>query len=257
MHRLLKNIGESPMRHFQKEILDHARLETKPEIPKKVRLCAKILGKDQITNYLWKYYERESERRVPFYLPFAYRKELLEHLRRYGKIPKKQMNLILIDGEDFRTELFFYENRMDVSYVTIVTPRKEYFEKIQQQAFAEDGLLVDLVTPWEDKNLRGNLVWDFTEQIQKSDCYPKGSICFLPHKKDWKIKELLQTCDEITAVTIAHVTIAGYPVNPSFAESLLAMPEILFRKRRCEEVEKWCKTRKWSVKLRVQTREKP
>ena len=86
------------MRHFQKDILKHARPETKPELPRKIRLRAKFFGKQNALEYIWNYYERESEKRVPFYLPYIYMKEIFDSLRRYAQIPKKQIGMVLIAG---------------------------------------------------------------------------------------------------------------------------------------------------------------
>ena len=52
------------------EIVKHARIETVPEVPKKIRWKARIFGKNQIEQFYERYYQRESERRIPFYLPY-------------------------------------------------------------------------------------------------------------------------------------------------------------------------------------------
>lgn len=245
------------MKHFQNDILKYARPETKPEIPRKIRLRAKFFGKQKALEYIWNYYERESVRRIPFYLPYIYMKEIFDYLRRYGEIPRKQISVVLIDDEDARIDYFLYEFLEDLNYLTIVTSRKEYFVSLQERAFQELGLLIDLVQPWEEKNLRGNLVWDFSDLLQRADCYPEGSICFMPHKKEWKIRELLQCCDKMTAVSIDTVEVNGERITPSMAEALLVPANFPFRKSRCEELAVWCKMRKWAIKLKVGKWEKP
>ncbi len=245
------------MEQIKKEILKMSRPESRPVIPRKVRLRAKFFGKQKLSEYLWDYYERESEHRVPFYLPYIYRKECFDYLRRYGQIPKKQVTLILIDGGDYRSDLLLSEFLEELNYLTIVTERKEYFENLQERAFMELGLLIDLFYPWEEKNLQGNLVWDLTQTMQSADCYPKKSICFVPHKKEWKILQLRRECETITTVYLKGVETGKCQLIPEMAESLLTPAEISFRKSRCEELEKWCKKWKWSLKLKAQNPEKP
>lgn len=234
-----------------------ARPETKPEIPGKVRWRARFFGKRHLSEYLRNYYQKESECRIPFYLPYIYMKENFEFLRRYGKIPRKQINMVLIDGNDGRTDYFLYEFLEELNYLTIVTDRQKYFEGLQERAFQELGLLIDLVLPWEEKNLRGNLVWDFSDKLQKPDCYPAGSICFMPHKKEWKIKELLGSCPGITVVSLTKVVIGQNSILPSMAETLLVPAKFPFRKSRCDDLRRWCQAQKWQMKMSAQSGEKP
>ena len=245
------------MRQFQKEILKSARSETFPEIPRKLRWRAHIFGKQIITEYLWNYYERESKERIPFYLPYIYQKECFDFLRRYGKIPKKQINMILIDDGDFRTDYFLMNYLEMLNYVTIVTDRKEYFEGLQERAFQELGLLIDVIHSWEEKNLQGNLVWDFYYKLQNVNCYPEGSVCFLPHKKEWKIKELRAHNAKITTITLAAVKVREEMMCPAFAESILVPSEFPFRESRCQELRNWCIQQRWQLKMKVQKPEKP
>lgn len=234
-----------------------ARPETRPDIPRKIRWKAKLFGSQCLSEYLWNYYEKESEARVPFYLPYIYIKENFYYLRRYAQIPKKQVSMVLIDGNDSRTDYFLYEFLEELNYLTIVTDRQKYFESLQERAFQELGLLIDLALPWEQKNIRGNLVWDFTEQLQKADCYPENSICFMPHKKEWKIKELLRECKLTAAVSLKEVEIGEVCISTSLAECLLVPANFPFRKSRCEDLKDWCRSQKWTVKMGVQKPEKP
>ena len=245
------------MRQFQKEILKSARNETFPEIPGKLRWKARFLGKQIITEYLWHYYERESTDRIPFYLPYIYQKECFDFLRRYEKIPKKQISMVLIDDDDFRTDYFLKNYLETFNYVTIVTGRKEYFESLQERAFQELGLLIDVVYPWEEKQLQGNLVWDFSYKLQKADCYPEGSICFLPHKKEWKIRELRAHNPKITTMTLSGVKVGEEMLGPSFAESILVPSKFPFRESCCQELRNWCIQQRWQLKMKVQKPEKP
>lgn len=245
------------MEHLKPEIIKSARPETMPEIPRKLRWKAKFFGKHKISEYIRDYYERESEMRVPFYLPYIFLKENFDYLRRYGKIPKQQISMVLIDGNDERIDYFLYEFLEELNYLTIVTGRREYFVGLQERAFQETGLLIDLVLPWEEKNLRGNLVWDFSEKLQKSDCYPQDCVCFMPHKKEWKIMELLRSCPTMTAISLKNVEIREYSISASLAESLLVPKNFPFRKSRCEDLRQWCRQQNWAVKMRAAKAEKP
>ena len=200
---------------------------------------------------------KEPEDRVPFYLPYIYMKECFNYLRRYGKIPKRQINMVLIDDGDYKTDYFLGEFLEECNYLTIITNRVEYFESLQERAFQELGLLIDLLLPWEEKNLQGNLVWDFTEKIQKSDCYPEGSICFTPHKKGWKIKDLLESVKDITVISLNCVEMGMHCISPSQAETMLVPYGVCFRKGRCEKLKSLCKKKQMTLKLKAETLGKP
>ncbi len=237
----------------KRELLELARPETRPKLHGRLRWKAKLFGKQKVLEYLWNYYERESENRIPFYIPYIYMKECFEYLRRYAKIPKNKICMIIIDDGDYRTEYFLSEFLENLNYLTIITDRPEYFERLQETAFQELGLLIDLVLPWEEKNLQGNLVWDFTETIQKSDCYPRGSTCFVPHKKKWKVKDLLQSTTEVSAVSLKSMEYKGQEIVPELAECFLVPWGVTFRKVRCEDLKYWCKMKNLKLKLKAET----
>ena len=239
------------MEYEVKELLKNVRPETRPLIPKKVWWKAKIFGQQVIKEYLWNYYKRESEYRVPFYLPSIFLKECMQYLCRVGKIPKDRLQAVLIDGEDFRIDYFLSRYLEQFQYVTIITDRQEYFKSLEERAFQELGLLVDFVHSWEEKQLTGNLVWDFSETIQKSDCYPEGSVCFLPYKREWKQNEIQNSVPNITIVKIQCVKANGMELSPGLAESMLVPSGITFRASRCEMLRKWCEKQKWRIKLKV------
>lgn len=237
------------MEEWMKKLPDIARKETLPEIPKRIVWKSRFFGKNQLLEYIGAYYQEESERRVPFYLPYLYRKEIFRYLCRTAGLQKKQVNLVLIDGGDARIDCFLSEFLEDLNYLTIITERTAYFESLQERAFQEMGLLIDLWKPWEEKNLKGNMVWDFTSNLQKSDCYPENSVCFAPHKKMWKWKELAETSSEVTIVFLKEIEIGVLKVSPSLAESLLVPPDFPFRETRCNELKKWCHYRRWMIRL--------
>ena len=97
------------MDYLTMELISSARPETRPEIPRKLRWKARIFGKYKIEEYMRDYYERESGERVPFYLPYIFMKENFDYIRRYGKIPRHQISMVPIDGNDARTDYFLME----------------------------------------------------------------------------------------------------------------------------------------------------
>ena len=239
------------MDYEAKELLKLVRPETRPFIPKKIWWKAKFFGKQVIKEYLWNYYKRESDTRIPYYIPSIFMKECMQYLCRCGKISKDRLQMVLIDGEDFRIDHFLSKYLEEFQYVTIVTDRKEYFLSLQERAFQELGLLIDLVHSWEDKELSGNLVWDFSEKIQKNDCYPKGSICFLPYKKEWKQLEVQNAAPDVTIVSVACVLVKGMELPVGLAETMLVPADVTFRTSRCEMLRTWCEKQKWRIKLKV------
>lgn len=229
------------------------REETLPEIPKKIRWKSRFFGKVQLLEYIRNYYEEESLSRIPFYIPYIYMKEIFCFLCRHAHVPKKSVSMVLIDGGDSRTDYFLYEFLEQLNYLTIITDRPEYFESLQERAFQELGLLIDLVLPWENKRISGNVLWDFSLNLQTPDCYPKDCVCFVGHKPEWKIKDLLKECPAITAVSVGKIMANGFSLLPSMAECLLVRADFPFRKGHCEEVKRWCRQKGWSVKMRVKT----
>ena len=248
------------MDELTKRLPELIREETLPHIPKKIRWKAKIFGKTQILEYMRNYYEEESVKRVPFYLPYIYMKEIFRYLCRYGRFRKREVSMVLIDGGDARTDYFLFEFLEELNFLTIVTERREYFTGLQERAFQELGLIIELVLPWETKTLCGNLVWDFTEQLQRADCYPEHCICFVPHKKKWKIQELTRECPTVTAVSVKAIECKGMSLTPALAESFLVPANFPFRESRCEELKGWCHQKQWMFKpdvLKAISPEKP
>ena len=233
------------------------RPETIPEIPVKVRWKSKLFGKKRIWEYIASYYKEESEGRIPLYLPYIYLKECYRYLCQTAGIRGKQVRMVLIDGGDGRTDYLLYEFLEFFQYLTIITERPAYFEGLQERAFQELGLLIELVLPWEEQNLEGNIVWDFTENLQKKNCYPKGAVCFVPHKKEWKITDLLKECTEITTISIGGVEVENRLFSPSLAESFLVPAHFPFRQSRCDELKQWCRQKRWSLKMNVRNPQKP
>lgn len=239
----------NPMEEWLKSLPKLARKETLPEIPRQLRWKSKFFGNDLIKKYIAVYYQEESAGRIPFYLPYIYMKEIFRYLCYCGGFRKKQINLVLIDGEDARIDYFLYEFLEELNYLTIITERKAYFESLQERAFQELGLLIDLIRPWEEKNLNGNLVWDFSEQFQQKDCYPEGAVCFTPHKKLWKQKELLKESPNIRLVSVKNIEAGNLILAPELAESLLIPSGFPFRETRCKDLRKWCSYKHWSIHL--------
>lgn len=237
------------MEDLWKQLPELARKETLPEIPKRIFWKSRLLGNQHLLEYIGAYYQEESEGRVPFYLPYIYIKEIFRYLCRCQGISKRQADMVLIDGGDARIDYFLCNFLKELNYVTIISERKGYFESLQERAFQELGLLMDLWQPWEEKNLQGNLVWDFTSNLQKADCYPEKAVCFAPHKKAWKLKELAKNCPEVTIAFPARVEIGALKVSPALAESLLVPSEFPFRETRCQELKKWCSHRHWMLRL--------
>lgn len=233
------------------------RKETLPEIPKRILFQSRIFGKNQLCKYIDAYYQEESAERIPFYLPYIYMKEIYRCLCRYGGLYKKQVELVLIDDEDARTDYILYEFLEQVNYLTIISRRKAYFEGLQERAFQELGLLIDLVQPWEEMHLKGNLVWDLTSELQRADSYPENAICFVPHKKKWKQNEILKTSPKVTTIFIKELTNGQRVLSPAMAESVLVPQEFPFRKTRCDDLRKWCRSKHWMIKMQAQSLEKP
>lgn len=242
-----KRIGS--MEEWLKRLPELARKETLPEIPRGLRWRLRIFGKDHTIEYIAAYYQEESADRVPFYLPYIYMKEIFRYLCQCGGLRKKQVDLVLIDGGDSRIDYFLYEFLEELNYLTIITERKAYFESLQERAFQELGLLIDLWRPWEEKYLKGNLVWDFSEQLQQKDCYPESAVCFAPHKKRWKQRELLKDSKNIQMVFLKNIEAGNLILAPALAESLLIPPGFPFRETRCQDLRKWCSYRHWSIRM--------
>lgn len=245
------------MDEFIKKLPKLVRPETIPQIPARVRWKSRIFRKRKIWEYIGAYYEEESEKRVPFYLPYIFLKECYRYLCKTAGISKKQVHMVLIDGGDARMDYVLYEFLEEFNYLTIITERPAYFEGLQERAFQELGLLIDLVLPWEEQKVQGNVVWDFTDHLQKKHCYPEGAVCFMPHKKEEKITELLNECRKITAVSIGGVEIENHRYPPSLAECFLIPKHFPFRQSRCKELKQWCVKKRWDLKMKVRNPQKP
>lgn len=234
---------------FVKKLPRFVREETRPEFPVWIRWKTRLFGRQHMLEYLWSYYQNEAGKRSPFYLPCIYMKEEFDFLRRYAGIPQKQIKAVLIDANDARSDCFLEQFLGQLNYLTIVSERKAYFEGLAERAFSELGLLIDLVFPWEEKALHGNLVWDFSKELQKSDCYPPESICFVPSKPYWKCREILNSCPSVTLAAAPAVLIGGREFSAELAEAMLVKKDFPFRQSRCEELRHWCGSHGWHIKM--------
>ncbi len=223
-----------------KRLLALAQKDTLPEIPWKIRWKSRFFGNETVVNYLWDYYTGEAEGRIPFYLPYIYRREGYDYLRRSAGLAKKEVTLILIDNGDARTDYLLCEFLEELNYLTIVTERREYFSGFADRAFQELGLLVDLYLPWQAKQLNGNLVWDLTAAVQTPGCYPEGSVCLIPHKTRQQKQELESLCRKCTFLMLQSCRSSGTLIPASLAETLLVPPYLPFRAGRCEMLKEKC-----------------
>lgn len=245
------------MNEFIKQLPGLVRPETIPEIPARVRWKSVIFGKRKIWEYIGAYYEEESEGRVPFYLPYIFLKECYRYLCKTAGITKKQVRMVLIDGGDARIDYVLYEFLEELNYLTIITERPAYFESLQERAFQKLGLLIDLVLPWEEKQVQGNLLWDFTDHLQKMHCYPEEAVCFVPHKKEWENTKFLKEYQNRIVVSVGGVEIENRVYRPSLAECFLVPEHFPFRQSRCEELKQWCLKKRWNLKMNVRKPQKP
>lgn len=239
------------MDDFMKMLPALAREETRPAIPAGVRWKAYLFGRQKLSGYLWNYYREEAQNRRPFYLPCIYMREEFNYLRRYARIARKQVSAVLVDGNDARSDYFLQEFLGQLNYLTIVSERKAYFEGLAERAFQELGLLIDLVFPWEEKALDGNLVWDLSNDIQKEKCYPAGSICFVPSKSEKQCQELKKRCPKIIAAGAPKVLIGTWELPAALAETLLVPKDFPFRQSRCAELRRWCADSGWHISMSV------
>lgn len=110
--------------------------------------------------------ETRPEEKKSFYLYIVRIPQILTWFRREKGIPKKKLELTLIDDEDrpaWQIAQIAGLVMTDLNLLYIVTNREEVFQELAEEAMEESGLLVAL-RPWADAgNPPGNLVLDIRE----------------------------------------------------------------------------------------------
>lgn len=224
------------MKEYQKEILKMAEKDTLPKLPKKFWKFQRWFSQEYFWEYLWNYYMEESKGRRPFYLPYLYLREEQDFLRRTGQMALEEIHLVIIDSEDERCGYLLQELLWKLNYLTILTNRKKYFEGLKNRAFQEMGLIIELYYPWQEKHVYGNLIWDLTDKLQPKDCYPSGSICFMPHKSQVQKEILGEQCPDTRFFLMPDILWRDQKLTANFAEALSVPCYFPFRESRCEDL---------------------
>lgn len=110
--------------------------------------------------------EQQQEEKKSFYLYIVRIPQILTWFRREKGIPKKKLELALIDdGERPAWQIAQIAGLVmpDLNLLYLVTEREEAFRELAEEAMEESGLLV-MLRPWtEAENPPGNLALDIRE----------------------------------------------------------------------------------------------
>jgi len=76
----------------------------------------------------------------------------------YCKIPKKNARFVVIDSGDKKVELILESLLCFANYLTIVTNRMEHFLHAVDVVYQENGLMIDLVSSYQEVHRKENVV---------------------------------------------------------------------------------------------------
>lgn len=95
------------------------------------------------------------------YLFFQQGMELF--MKKHG-ISKKDVKVVIIDSDDKKIAMILETVLQYANYLTIVTERKEYFEKAVDIIYEETGLMVDVVSSEEKGKIAGTFIVNLNQE---------------------------------------------------------------------------------------------
>jgi hypothetical protein len=101
-----------------------------------------------------------------FFLYMEWIPEVLAYFRRMKGIPKKKLELVLIDKEDeaaWKILKLIEALLGDLNLLYLVTSRPEAYEELADEVFEERGMMLICLEKTDEKNLPGNLILDLNE----------------------------------------------------------------------------------------------
>ena len=105
-----------------------------------------------------------EERNFFSYIPYV--PKILTYYRREKGIPKKALELVLIDNEEqpaWKVQQAAELLLPDLNFLYLVTRREEAFEELTELALEEYGLLIALLPRGVKEELPGNLTLDLND----------------------------------------------------------------------------------------------
>ena len=106
--------------------------------------------------------EKPAEKKS-FLLYTRYAPQILTWFRREKGIPRKDLQLVVIDDEEqpaWKVVRLLEILITDLNLLYLVTKRREAFEELAEQAYEENGLLITIREEAGEENVPGNLVLD-------------------------------------------------------------------------------------------------
>lgn len=137
--------------------------------------------------------EVEESEEINPYLPQI--RTIMEAVLKRKKIYYGEFAPILIAGEDPETCLEAAEQLgEDLNYLAIVTDTPAYFENYADNMYEEQGLIVEILSPKQEKipqiasgEIYGNVILDFEKKTENPSKMEFGTKIYIPiFKKAWE-----------------------------------------------------------------------
>ena len=118
---------------------------------------------------------QEPEEKKSFFLYIVRVPEIVTYFRREKGIPRRKLELVLIDNEEqpaWKIQQIIELLISDLNLLYLVTGREEAFAEITEEALAEHGLLVVFLPGAAKENPPGNLVLNLNDWEKHLDIIP-------------------------------------------------------------------------------------
>lgn len=113
-----------------------------------------------------------EEQKKSFLLYIGKVPEILTYMRRARGIPRKKLELVLVDHEEYPAYQIAQVMELlmrDLNLFYLVTERPETFEELAEEALEQQGLLVTFLDRTQMDHLPGNLVLDLHDWEKQLD----------------------------------------------------------------------------------------
>lgn len=159
-------------------------------------------------------------------------KELMEEIRITKHIARRNMSIVLIDGNTPLSDLVIAGIYDELNYFTIVTERKEHFEEKMEEIFEETGLATVILEFPVNSVLEGNVILDVRKETGfQMALFNKGAIYISLYRMEFQILSHLEVVDQALVLKM-------FEMEYGMIDAPLSIDNLLEHKDQMEEFKK-------------------
>ncbi len=153
---------------------------------------------------------------------FLYMNAVIEKIVERSHKELKDVNFVLIDGDNSRTTFIMNQIYDHINNLTIITSRPEQFEESIEEIYQETGLAVWVTNYNITQKIPGDIIINCSPNQDKVFyCFDEGSYMIDFISEDDKIKNIIIKRDDIHIVTEVDMHVEHRPINKELFHGVL------------------------------------